>query len=112
MPSHTAQASNIKIYEICFSFKGVDHLLNALRKLKVLRKLMKAVLQKKCSQDAKCLERYKFFDLKHKKSEITRPKSFEWVTVSTGCSVTCGIGTCFLLISMMALWMRNIHIFP
>eukprot|EP00795_Rhopilema_esculentum_P010253 gene10253-18947_t len=72
---------------------GVDHLLNALRKLKALRKLMKAVLQKKCSQDAKCLERYKFFDLKHKKSEITRPKSFEWVTVSTGCSVTCGIGT-------------------
>ena len=53
---------------------------------------MKAILNKKCKSDQKCMARYKYFDLKHKKSEITRPKVFEWTTISTGCSVTCGIG--------------------
>ena len=53
---------------------------------------MKAVLNKKCRSDPGCLHKYSYFDLKHKKSEIALPKTFEWVMVSSGCSVTCGIG--------------------
>ena len=73
-------------------FLDGDHLSNVLQKLKLLRTLMKAVLRKKCSSDEKCFERYKYFDLKHKKSGIERPKDFEWVILSSGCSVTCGTG--------------------
>ena len=55
---------------------------------------MKAVLDKKCKNDASCLRKYKYFDLKHKKSEILRPRTFEWGVTSSGCSVTCGVGEC------------------
>ena len=70
----------------------------ALNKLKTLRTLMKAVLNKKCKNNAKCLQKYSYFDLKHKKSEIMRPRTFEWAMISSGCSVTCGIGNFALYI--------------
>ena len=83
----------IQIFVVNYCFlPGIDHLFSALKKLKALRALMKAVLNKKCKSDSKCLQKYNYFDLKHKKSEITRPGTFEWVMVSSGCSVNCGIG--------------------
>ncbi len=77
-----------------FSFTDIDHISKVLQKLKTLRSLMKTVLLKRCSGNDKCLMKYKYFDMKHKRTEITRHDDFEWVVLSSGCSLTCGVGKC------------------
>eukprot|EP00794_Sanderia_malayensis_P015856 gene15856-17454_t len=74
----------------------MEHISNVLQKLKTLRGFMRTILRRRCAGEMKCLARFKYFDLKRKRTEVPTASKFEWAVLSSGCSVTCGVGTATL----------------
>ncbi|XP_057290621.1 A disintegrin and metalloproteinase with thrombospondin motifs 16-like isoform X2 [Hydractinia symbiolongicarpus] len=72
--------------------KRSHHMQNVAKKLIELRNIMREVVKKKCDDDPECIGKFDINSFSKKESVESVPGRFQWVLISSGCSVSCGRG--------------------